>query len=141
MNKRQRKKQVKKRRVAIDTEIRGALASFIGQRLTSETQMKIMNIVGETIRHTLSRPSFVNAILPVRPSYIAPFRRWRELGAGQLTHHVGTFPYVRGDGSTAWKRLCDDETVDSMYILNSDEAVNCFGCLAQEHVIHAPTDL
>jgi len=140
MNKRQRKKQAKKRRIAIDTEIRGALASFIGQRLTPEAQMKIINIVGETLRHTLSRPSILDAIF-LRPLYIAPFRRWRALGAGQLTHHVGTYSYVRGDGSTVWKRLCDNETVDSMYILNSDEAVNCFGCLAQEHVIHAPTDL
>lgn len=64
---------------------------------------------------------------------------WRELGADQLTHHVGVYPYIRCDGSTIWKRLCDNETVDPQFILSHDEAVNCFGCLAKEDIIYAAT--
>jgi hypothetical protein len=88
--------------------------------------MKIINIVGEAVEG---------------PKFIAPFHKWRELGRGALTHHVGMYPYVDLHGQSIWRRFCDYEPVHSMYILTADEAVTCFGCLARETFIHAPADL
>jgi hypothetical protein len=135
MNKRQRKKQIKKQCIAFDTELRNGLKPFIGQPLTPTQAM--VNLIGDTIKAKLSQQSFTHQVFMITPlSYVAPFHKWRELGKAALTHHIGAYPYISGHGELIWKRFCDDETVDAMYILTNDEAVTCFGCLAQEHIIY-----
>jgi hypothetical protein len=142
VNKRQRKKRLKKITNYMSGFLRDALKHKIGEQLNAARMLEVQTIIGDTIKAKLAQPSFVHQILEPMPTYTAPFRMWRELGAGQLTHHVGVYPYIRGDGSTIWKRLCDDATVDETFILSNDEAVNCFGCLAKEDIIYASkTDL
>lgn len=129
VNKRQRKKQLKK-----------AMARAV-RPLTPTQLHEIGDVIGDFIKAEMMRSSFVSQIIRPAPWYVAPFRKWRDLGKGQLTHHVGTSPYVDGHGCTGWLRICDVAVVDSMYILTNDEAVTCFGCLTKEHLLHAPTDL
>lgn len=139
VNKRQRKKRLKKITDHMSGFLRDVFKHKIGERLTAERMLEVQNILGDAIRAKLAQSSFVHQILLPQPTITAPFRRWRELGVEQLTHHVGAYPYIRGDGTVIWKRLCDNETVDSMYVLTNDEAVNCFGCLAKEDIIYAAT--
>lgn len=138
MNKRQRKKRLKKTMDHMSGTLRDALKHKIGEQLTPTQTVAMQNLIGDTIKAKLSQQSFTHQVLMMTPlSYVPPFHKWRELGTAALTHHVGMYPYISGHGETVWKRFCDDETVDSMYILSTDEAVTCFGCLAKEHIIHA----
>lgn len=141
MNKRQRKKRAKARFVAIDTELRKGLTPFIGPLLTLRQQAKIFHFVGSFIQTKTAQPSLTRDILQAVPLFVAPFHKWREPGTGQLTHHTGTYPYINGNGTVITKRLCDYETVDATHVLNGDVAVDCFACLAEEYIVHAPSDL
>jgi hypothetical protein len=137
MNKRQRKKRIKKQCIAFDTELRKGLRPFIGQPLTPTQLVAMQNLIGDTIKAKLSQQSFTHQVFMMTPlSYVAPFHKWQDLGKAALVHHIGSYPYISGQGEVIWKRFCDDATVDSMYILTNDTAVTCFGCLAKEHIIY-----
>lgn len=122
MNKRQRKKAHKKMMARIDARMRN-----------KDVMAKIAAVGADFLRNMMSRPSFMADILPRHPMFIEPWSTWRALGDEQLTHHVGTYPYVNGDGGTAWKRLCDYETIHGSGVLLENGVVNCFACLAKEH--------
>ena len=122
MNKRQRKKHHKKLMARFDAKMRDP-----------EVMAKFAAVGAEHIRGMMLKQSFVRDILRPHPMFIEPWSTWRALGDEQLTHHVGTYPYVNGDGGTAWKRLCDYVTIHGSGVLLENGVVNCFACLAKEH--------
>lgn len=134
MNKRQRKKRIKKMTEFVSRYMREVLKSHIGQSVTPELRDDLKSIITTV---TMPRPMPFVATFIVTPAIVAPFRQWRALGAHELTHHVGhSAATLHGRGP--WLRFCDTKNVENEYVLSQAEMVNCLSCLAREDQFFAP---
>lgn len=129
MNKRQRKKQMKRTMQRMTDFFRDALKPMIGMPLSDVTKSKISNIVADHLKSMMSRPSIASQIFLVTPVLREPYRQWQMLGREQLTHAVGMNTRT---GGNFWKRFCDYEDVDAQFILSSEAMVDCLRCIARE---------
>ena len=135
MNRRQRKKQLKKTMNRMTRFFNDALKHKIGDPVNAATKSEISNIVAEHFKDMWSRPSIASQIFMVTPILRPPFRQWRELGANQLTHYVGTNP--RDNANYHWVRFCDYEDAPEQYLLSHEAPVDCLRCIAREDSIYA----
>lgn len=124
MNKRQRKKRVKKMKEKLAREMRkGLSSSFIGKPLSPSALQKMSVAVSGYLRQMLSRRSIAEMIFDVWDPE-PPFRYCRDDSG--IVHRTGMRP--PRNGITYCVRFCDHEVALASFE-TSDVVVTCLRCI------------